>query len=349
MGKHYKHLTWNDRLTIDKMYRKKFAVKDIADVVGCSVATIYNELKRATYVRTMDDLTEREEYNPEGAERRYRENLKKKGRERKLSNAPRLREYIETQIVENKYSPAAVLMKINNDPALNFEVQVESVNTLYKSIKLGDFERLKMSHLPQREKLKRKGKLRRAKRAARGTSIEKRPKEVLSREEFGHWEMDTVVGKMGCKKCILVLTERKTRVEIMEEMMSHTVEETIKALNRIEKRYGGAFYKIFKSITVDNGSEFNNESGIKKAFNRVGNRTEVFYCHPYSSFERGSNENQNRLIRRFLPKGADFDKVLNRNIVKNVESWINDYPRRIFRGQTAKMMYEKEVQILLSG
>ena len=114
--------------------------------------------------------------------------------------------------------------------------------------------------------------------------------------------MDCVIGKLNNRKTILVLTERKTRYTILEVLKEHTASEVVKALNRIEKRYGSSFYRIFKTITVDNGSEFADYIGMEKSLYRIGNRTKVYYCHPEAPHERGSNEVGNRLIRRFYPK-----------------------------------------------
>ena len=116
------------------------------------------------------------------------------------------------------------------------------------------------------------------------------------RNDFGNWEMDCVVGKQRSKKCMLVFTERKTRYEIIEVLKFHTVEEVVKALNRLEKRYGSRFYTIFQTITVDNGAEFADFEKMEKALYRKGNRTRIYYCHPYVPSERGSNENGNKLI-----------------------------------------------------
>lgn len=88
------------------------------------------------------------------------------------------------------------------------------------------------------------------------------------------------------------------------------------------------FRKVFKTITVDNGSEFSDYSGIERSFSG-GARTSVYYCHPYSSYERGSNENANKLIRRHYPKGCSFEKVSASDIAE-LENWINHYPRGIF-------------------
>ena len=164
------------------------------------------------------------------------------------------------------------------------------------------------------------------------------------REDFGHWEMDTVVGKQGVsKKSLLVLTERKTRKEIIFLLKHHTTKEVVRALNRLEKRTGDKrFREIFKSITVDNGSEFQDYEGMESSRRNKRKRTKVYYCHPYSSYERGSNEVQNKLIRRHVPKGTDLDYLTQRE-VDRIEEWINAYPRKLFDYRSADELFEEEL------
>ncbi len=97
------------------------------------------------------------------------------------------------------------------------------------------------------------------------------------------------------------------------------------------------FKKVFLSITVDNGSEFADYKGIEQSITG-STRTSVYYCHPYSSWERGSNENQNKMIRRHFPKGYDFTKTTSAEI-KRLEKWINDYPRKIFGYYTSAELF----------
>lgn len=162
---------------------------------------------------------------------------------------------------------------------------------------------------------------------------------------FGHWEMDTVYSTKKGSKALLVLTERLTRKEIIEKMPNRTAESTIKALDRIERRYGARFRKIFQTITVDNGGEFSDVESLERSAIRKGKRTQFYYCHPYSSYERGSNENLNRMIRRRHPKGTDFAKVSVAQI-KKTEHWINNYPRAILGWKTSEMLFVECVAAL---
>ena len=183
---------------------------------------------------------------------------------------------------------------------------------------------------------------RQAARSPYGKSIENRPQDVKGRGSFGHWEMDSIMGCKGSKKALLVLTERRTRMGIVMLLEDHTAASVVKAINSLERRFGKLFYKLFKSITVDNGCEFQDFEGIEAAHRRKGKRTIVFFCHPYSAFERGSNENMNRLIRRFFPKGTSFDTVKPEE-VRAAERWVNNYPRKLLGWKSAAMLFEKEL------
>lgn len=344
MGKHFSHLTWSDRLYIEKLHNKGYNPQEIADVVGCCRTTVYNELRRGRYIHTNSDLTEEVRYSPDKAQAKYDADKKNKGPGLKIGSDIELAEYIEDKIIEEKYSPQAALYAIKREKK-QFTVEIKSVNTIYSYIEKGIFLNLSLEHL-HRKKKNSKRRVKRGKRAPKGTSIEKRPDVVSERKQFGHWEMDSVKGKRENGTTLLVLTERKTRYEIIQVMKACSADEVRKAMNRIEKEFKSAFYSIFHTITVDNGSEFADTKSIEKALYRVGKRTKVYYCHPYRSCERGSNENQNRLIRYHYPKGADFDKVVKRKSVRKLQDWINTYPRKMFKGGTAEQAFRHECEKL---
>ena len=207
-------------------------------------------------------------------------------------------------------------------------------------------ERRTDSSTEKSEKKKKKNKkVQVQKRATAGESIENRPDEVATREPFGHWEMDTVKGKQGVtKSCMLVLTERKTRDEIIFKLKDQKAESVVDALDRLERKWGDMFSKVFRSITVDNGVEFSDCKGMERSALTPGEkRTYLFYCHPYSSWERGTNENTNKLIRRHIPKGEDFDEKQDRDI-EFIENWINTYPRGIFGFRTSEELFKEELE-----
>jgi IS30 family transposase len=333
----FKQLTWDDRLKIETMLLDGKSKREIAERIKVHISTICREIKRGRYQHKNTDWTFTERYSPEIADQKYRAHLAAKGPALKIGKDHELAGYIEKKIIEGKYSPAAVLGEIQRK-GLRFMVTIKSPNTIYSYIDKSIFLNLTNDALPVRRNKKREYKHVRAKRAPKGDSIEKRPEEIEKRTTFGHWEMDTVKGNRNTKSTLLVLTERLSRREIEIKMADGTSESVVRNLDALEKRYGKIFPIVFKSITVDNGSEFADYEGMKKSVLHEGERTKFYYCHPYSSWERGSNENQNKLIRRWIPKGSPIENYTDEEI-QRIETWINDYPRKIFDWGTSAEMF----------
>lgn len=340
--KKFKHLDYSKRQQIERMLKKKYTPYEISSCLDVALSTIYLEIKRGTCEQLKSDLTKVMEYKADLAQYKYEANLKKKGRRAKLERDQKLNKHIYSLIKDKRYSPKAIIYELVNG-GINFNENIKSYTTIYSAIKKGLIPGIKRKDLPRGKYKVRLPKDKNHKRNIPGKSIEERPLEVNERKIFGHWEMDCVLGKQDNKKVALVFTERKTRYEIIEKLKYHTTDEVVKALNRIEKRYKSSFYTVFKSITVDNGHEFMDCSAMEKALYRKGKRTEIYYCHPNSPGERGSNENCNLLVRRFLHKGMDFDKYLTTSKAKEVQEWINTYPRGIHSGKTAKELFINEL------
>lgn len=350
MAKNFKHLTKTQRISLESYLKIKIPIKQIAELLGVNYSTVYREIKRGEYICTekiydeygFKKFKKTKRYSPDIAQQRYEKNLKDKGADIKLGNDYELAEYIERKIVDEKLSPLAVLgeIKFKN---LYFKTTI-SVNTLYSYISKGVFERLSIKHLPiksTKKNIKRKLVI---KRAPRGTSIEKRPIEILERNTFGHWEMDCVCGPT--RNSLLVLTERLTRKEIIIPIKTQSSKNVVCSLNKLEYKYGNKFKKIFKSITVDNGMEFSNVDGLEKSiFNKHNKRTKLYYCHPYCSCERGTNERINREIRRLIPKGTDLSKISDKE-VKQVENWVNNYPRQVLNFNTSANLFDYHLSLV---
>ena len=320
------------------LIRANIPKKQIAEYIGVNLSTVYREIKRGAYQHRNSDWTEETRYSADKADYKYRQMLREKGSQIKLGNDYEYAEYIARKIIEEKQSPKAVLgyIKKHNIP---FNTTV-SVNTLYSYIRKGYFASLEMKHLPRGILKKKKEHVRVNKKAPKGTSIEQRPLTILERTSFGHWEMDCVCGPT--RQSLLVLSERLTRKEIIMQIATQSAQEVVNALNKIERRYGRKFKTIFKTITVDNGTEFSNCQGIEKSIYGKGNRTKVYYCHPYSSWERGTNERINREIRRLIPKGTNLATISPKQI-QYVEEWVNNYPREILGFETSNERYAREI------
>lgn len=331
-----KHLTERERYTIEDLLKEGLRPYEIAQRLWKSTSTIEKEISRGKVTLMNSNLTYRNEYCADYAQKDYEEKAKNKGPALKIGKDHKLVKHIENKIIKEKYSPDAVIGEIKAK-GIDFEAKI-CTKTLYNYIDSGAvFLNLTNKDLPvKKDKQKRDyKKIKICHKNLKGTSIEERPESINNREELGHWEMDCVVGKQGGSgKVLLVLSERKTREELIFKIPSKTQIEVVKILDSLESKLGKRFSERFKTITVDNGSEFLDFKGMEKSVsNPEQKRLDVYYAHPYSSWERGTNENLNKLIRRFIPKGTDIGKISKKKILY-VERWMNNYPRKIFGYKT---------------
>lgn len=339
----FRHLQYGDRVAMETLLNRGFSKAEVARYLGVSRATITREYRKGLYKHTTSELVEIEKYSADLAQSKTDYANTAKGRPLKIGNDMEFAEYIEDKIIKGGYSPA-VALSMAKQAGLSTEV---SVNTLYRYIDAHIFSKLSNRDLSIKGKKKRHGYKRKPqKRMSAGQSIDRRPVEINTREEFGHWEMDTVKGRKGVSRsCLLVLTERKTRMEIVRKMLTQGACSVVAELDDLEQRLGDNFSKLFKTITVDNGVEFSDYDNMRRSLFHEGSRTEVYYCHAYSSYERGSNENANKLIRRHVSKGYDTDKVSKKK-VQYIEDWINDLPRKLFNWRTSRQLFNEEIKKL---
>ena len=214
---------------------------------------------------------------------------------------------------------------------MNFKTKM-CARTIRNNIYAGDIYDIKSSDMIYNKEYKEKNKDKTiCEKVPSEKSIDYRPEEANSREIYGHWEGDLVIGTKKGGSVLFTLTERKTREEIIVKIPGKKAEYVAKALDKIERKYKNIFYNKFKSITFDNGGEFRNWKALEKSYDnrRKKTRTQIYYAHPYRSGERGSNENANRLIRRFIPKGIDITPI-SEEFIQKIEDWINNYPRAMF-------------------
>lgn len=217
---------------------------------------------------------------------------------------------------------------------------------MYNRIEGGDISDVSIENLSRKGKLKRKKRTKQAKRHSiiefAACSINKRPNDINTRLVAGHWEGDTIYSnKDGSKECLLTLIERKTRFEIILKIKDRTATSVKKAIDKLET---ALFRKIFKSITLDNGVEFSDVLNLENSHINKSQRTTLYFAYPYCSSERGSNENHNDIIRRFLPKGTNFAKISHKKI-KQTQDWMNNYPRKILNGFTPFKVFKEKFKL----
>lgn len=338
--KKWKHLTERERYKIEAFLATGMRPAEIAREIGCSKRTIERERKRGmteqllpatSRIAEKGDLQIQYVYLADAAQRNYEYKAANKGRNIKIGADHALVAHIEKRIGEEHWSPAAVIGEIE-EKGLEFDEHI-CIKTLYNYIDRGLFLNISNKALVHKKNSHKKTHKRVRSVALNnrnGKSIEERPDGANNRTEFGHWETDLVIGKKGTKPAILTLVERLSRKSLYVKTKDKTQEQVLKAIKRVEKRVGGDFTQVFKTITADNGPEFLDGAGIKEA----AKCDDVYYAHPFSSWERGSNENGNGILRRFLPKGSDFSKLTTKEL-QRIEDWVNNYPRKIFGYKTA--------------
>ena len=333
MTKKHFRMTWTDRLYIEKLFNSGASYRAIAEKTGFAVSSVYREVQRGLYDH-LDGSTWKtvKRYSAQIAEDDAEWQATIKGCPVKLGHNHAYAKAVSERILSGE-SPDQIAgdLKSRNEWTV-------STSTLYRYIDQGYIPGITNKNLWQKSRRKkRRYKKVKAARAPKGISIERRPEEIDSRSTFGHWEMDSVIGKAkGNGESLLVLTERMTRFEIIVKPRAKTAQAVVSALSKIV----GAFpEKTFQTITVDNGSEFSDCDGIQNLTNAL------YYCHPYSSCERGSNENANRIIRRFIPKKQSMKGVTQKKC-DAAAHYMNNMHRKILSYRTAAELFEEQLEIL---
>lgn len=303
-----KHLSCKERISIEIWKKEGISNREIARRLGRAPQTIHNEVKRGMVIQVKQQKQNGKIYDYQNtfyfadvADRKYHENRQNSGR--KWVYFPDMLEKLDELMgAENHFSPdiALYILRKNGD---FLPSELPCTTTLYRWIDHGFLKTknidllYKMSQNIKRKKL-------RTNKTNLGISIDKRPQVINSRTTFGHWKIDTVVGSLHKNEPVmLTLTERLTRFELILKADGKNLEAIEKVLLDFMRKLGNNFSKIFQSITSDNGIEF---SGLTTLFQ---NELAVYFTHPYSSWERGTNENHNRIIRRFIPKGRKISTV----------------------------------------
>lgn len=334
----YRRMTYTDRLKIEALYNAGLSYRAIAKETGFTAAAICTEVKRALYPHLGAETTRRPlHYSASIGQEIAAYNRSSRCAEIKLGKRFDYALFVADEIARGR-SVDIITGSLRREGKWTV-----STSTLYRYIDRGYIPNVTNSDLP--EKLTRRYKRRKsviALRAPRGLSIERRPDFINDRSCFGHWEMDSVIGKaQGSREAFLVLTERVTRYQIIVRTTAKTAQNTVKALDNLLSAFPP---NTFQTITVDNGSEF--QDCYRMEHDKRGNkRLTVYYCHPFCSCERGSNERANRIIRRYFPKGKSLRKYTQKECT-NVAHEMNTTPRKILNYETPENLFFRELECI---
>ena len=278
-------------------------------------------------------------YKAEEAWKRHQENKKKSVKKYKAIENTEYMEELASKI-RRGISPEVALRTTGEKYG-----ETISVPTLYLRI---DRKKIKCSNIDLRNKLKRQPKEEekekrrdRSKHRANGRSINDLTQEEQTERKEGIGQMDTVIGIPGGKLLLTVLN-KETSFLFGIPIENKKQETIIEQIDKIETTIGDRFKIILEKILTDNGPEFLNYEGIEKSAIKEGKRVRLYYANPYASYEKGMIENQHRLIRYFYPKGTDFSKYKNSDIIEKINR-INNYPRKKLNWSTPYKEMEKKL------
>lgn len=343
-------LTYEERLKIEDMLRSrtKYTIQQIADEIERNKSIVSREINRNSYSKWNERMAKYVRiYSAARAQGDYEARKKNAGRKSSVEEDRGLKQFIEDKILKEKWSPEEVAGYIKRHN-LKFKIQPSFQSIYYwieqKQLKIKPLDLVHKAKLEKKEKKEKIEKLPKHKEK----SIHNRPEEINQNKEFGHWELDCVEGTKDSKKTYMTLLERITKKYIVLEMKEHTNKCVKEALDRLELKYGKYFKLIFKSMTTDNGHEFLNYDNIEKSnIYKHEQRTEVYYTDPYSSWQKGMNENCNGILRRFIPKGTDLNKISTEKL-ESILNKINGKPRKILGFVTADELFEEELKKIVA-
>lgn len=311
----YRRVTSEDRLRIKDGLDAGLSKSAIADKLGFNKSTIGREISRNTGGRG---------YRPKQAQRTA------ESREQAKHWPYKLNPVVMTMIVERlelKWSPEQISNRLRLEGGADISTETiyrfidedrETGGNLWRHLRRSGKRRTR--RFPSEE---RRGKIKNA------VPISERPKQANKRKNLGHWERDTMLGK-NRKTGVLVITDRKSRFnkfkKLNRRLASGVTNETIKALKGLP----------IQSITNDRGQEFADHERCAKKLN-----VKIYFCEPYSSYQRGTNENRIGILRQYYPKKTDLTQLTNKQLNK-VEFEINNRPMKCLDWLTPyEVMMEK--------
>ena len=329
-----RHLTSFDRGQIKALRKTGKFYRDIAQELNCSPSTVCYELKRGTPPRT-GRRGRPKSCSPQLGEAVYREHRRNCHRHFKATADNQFIIWAIEKMLKEHYSPDACVGEARREH-LFAESEILCTRSLYNAIWGGRLPvtPLDLLEAAGRRKRKKKGQAHKHKKLY-GKSIEERPEAIASCSDFGHWEIDTVVGhKKGKEAAVLTLLEMRSRMYLAMKIPAKNSESVMAALAQLRDQYGSSFCSVFKSITADNGAEFSDLSSLEK------DGTQVYFAHPYSSWERAKNERHNRMLRRYIPKGVSIENFSASEVCAFANS-INNLPRKILQYETPEAIFHR--------
>jgi IS30 family transposase len=325
-------LTLKERIQIETLLNENKSKSYIAVTLKRSRSTITREVNK--WVQT-----DRDKYSAELAHWNAKDDYLNKRNTDKISIHKKLRIYVYKGLL-SQWTPEQISGRLKedfpNDPIMS--ISHESIYRYIYTKPQASLNKKLIKLLVRKKTRRRPAKKRRGtgSKIINQVSIDNRPKHIDLREEIGHWEGDLVIGK-NHKSAIGTIVERKSRFTIIVKLKSKKADEVAKMFSLILNKLNPLFKK---TMTYDNGIEMARHEKITQ---KTGMK--IYFAHPYSSWERGTNENTNGLIRRYLPKGTDFNLIDQKKLIE-IQEKLNNRPRKIIGFKTPKEIMQNELKIV---
>ena len=325
-------LTHKERVQIETLLNENKTKAYIAKTLKRSRSTISREINKWVQNKT-------DKYSADLAHWNAKDDYLNKRNTDKISTHKKLRFYVFKGLLSG-WTPEQIAGRLKelypNDPIMSI-----SHESIYRYIYLMPQARFnkKLIKLLVRHKSRRRTPKKRRKTGSKilnQVSIDNRPKHIELRNEIGHWEGDLVIGK-NHKSAIGTIVERKSRYTLIIKLKAKNANEVAKMFSEKLNQLNPLFKK---SMTYDNGTEMARHEIITQ---KTGMK--IYFANPYSSWERGTNENTNGLIRRYLPKGTDFNKI-HENKLLFIQEKLNNRPRKIIGFKTPKEIMKNELKFV---
>jgi IS30 family transposase len=321
----FTQLTYEQRIKIETLIQEHHTQEYIANFINVDKSTISREIKRGTSTRKDTYHRDYSYYSAKTAQALADQRNTNSHKKYKFDLCSDFIQHVRIYLLKHKWS-FDVIAGYERNQKHQFSTSVCS-KTLYNYFHMGllNLRPIDLPDMVNRRTYTKKL----PKRISKGKSIDLRPDVVNQRAEFGHWEIDTVIGKREKSPVLLTLVERVARFGLIFKLPSKESSSVIHIIDQLEQSLSTGFSSVFKTITSDNGGEFQSFEKLETSILfPTKQRCLQYFAHPYASYERGSNEHGNKRIRRFFPKKTDFINVSTKDIQK-VQNKLNHTPRKI--------------------
>lgn len=356
----FKHLTSEDRMSIEVLYTAGFNNGFIGAFIGKNRSSIKREIDK-NIIEIWDINSTKSPYNEKGqinikyysaekAQKRAEKNKLKNRKRCKLDRYKNLRWSVVALLKEKSidYSPNVIANFSKEGKIKDVEVSI-GANAIYRAVKARKYG-LTINDLPHKRAYYKKQdnnphtQTKEIREKKKEISIEVMPEEIKKKQVDTHFEGDSVIGvKTGRHKTLITLVNTASQFTFIRRSENKTSQATVDTIDKLEEEIP-ELNKIMKTLLLDNGVEFSKiEEMMKSKIKGIKKRFQIYFAHPYASYERGCNENKNRLIRRYFKKGKLVESLSDEDIL-NIERKINNMPRKALGYKTPLEVFENNLR-----